>query len=356
MKKFLSVALSALILAFGTVFFAACNIDPDDPNDQHGDNPGGTEEPVVADIYGPDGARALALAQLRSEEMQCGGDVTYNVVDASTSQTFVTGREPQAELAILPVNLAAKLLGTGETYQMLGTVTHGNLYILAKTGDTQITQANIKEMFEGKKVGCLQLNNFVGYILRTVLNNAGVKFEVRQDKEERNGTMDTAYLYDVTGTEITPAADYDLMIAAEPAVHKKTTATSLKVVGDLQALYGENGYPQAVLVAKKTLIEESPDFIGNFVKAVDANAEWIKTADAQTIYDAVQENYGATPTFAVTDLTAEVIARCAIRFEASVECAQSVKTILAELSEAADQTFTVTDAFFYGLEEDLTQS
>ena len=353
MKKFLAIALSALIFAVCAVFFAACgergNNGDETGNNNNGGNNGGAQQTVEADVYAPDGAPALALAQLMSEEMQFGGTVGYNVVNASTIQTYVTSNDgdPQAELAILPVNLAAKLLGTGENYQMLGAVTHGNLYILGKT-EGAITSANLAESFEGKKVGCLQLNNFVGYVLRTVLSNAGIKFEIRQNKGEINDTTDTVYLYDVSGEEITPASGFDLMIAAEPAVTRKTNKTSLQVVGDLQALYGADGYPQAVLVAKISLIEENPGFIADFIEAVDANADWLKTAPAKDIYDAVAENLGgATPTFNEEDLTPEVIGRCAVRFEAAQDTKTRVTTFLSELSEVAEQTFTMSDAFFY---------
>ena len=50
----------------------------------------------------------------------------YHVVDSSTIQTYVTGEEPAADFCILPLNAASKVLGTGTTYQMLGTVTNGN--------------------------------------------------------------------------------------------------------------------------------------------------------------------------------------------------------------------------------------
>ena len=354
MKRILAIVLSALILAVGAVFFAACaeNGDGGETGGNGGDtgnNNGGTQQTVEADVYVPDGAPALALAELMSEEMQFGGKVEYNVVNASTIQAYVTSNDgdPQAELAVLPVNLAAKLLGTGERYQMLGAVTHGNLYILGKT-EGSITSENLHEAFEGKKVGCLQLNNFVGYVLRTVLSNADIKFDIRQDKGETNDTKDTAYLYDVTGEEITPAAKFDLMIAAEPAVTRKTSKTSLKVVGDLQALYGTDGYPQAVLVAKSSLIETNPGFIADFIEAVDASADWLKTASAKDIYDAVAEHLGgATPTFSEEDLTADVIGRCAVRYEPAQDIKARVTTFLSELSEAAEQTFTMADAFFY---------
>ena len=356
MKKFLAIALSALILAVGAVFFAACgergNNGDETGNNNNGGNNGGTQQTVEADVYAPDGAPALALAQLMSEEMQFGGKVTYNVVPATTIQTYVTGEEPRAELCILPVNAAAQLLGTGEVYKMLGTVTHGNLYVLAAAAQESLTASNIPELLKGSKIGCLQLNNFVGYALRIVLDRYGVDYEIRENKEEEN-TSDKAYIYEVTATEITPAASYDYMIAAEPAVSTKVAKTEgkLQVKGDLQELYGENGYPQAVLVAKADFIAENGKFIADFTQAVAENAEWLlaDTTQASDVMQAVADHLpdGATPSFTAENLTKEVIANCAVRFDAAASCKERVNTFLAELSDLLDKTFSAADAFYY---------
>ena len=54
MKKALTVFLSVCMLAFGAAAFAACS------------------QGETIDVYAPDGAPALALAQLMNEEMQFG--------------------------------------------------------------------------------------------------------------------------------------------------------------------------------------------------------------------------------------------------------------------------------------------
>ena len=350
MKKFFAIALSALLFVFGAAFFAAC--EPSDPGDD-GKGPSGTPGgQVIADVYAPDGAPALALAQLMAEDAQSGGKVTYHIVPATTIQTYVTGEEPQAELCILPVNAAAQLLGKGDVYRMLGTVTHGNLYVLASAAQESLTASNIAELLKGSKIGCLQLNNFVGYALRIVLDQYGVDYEIRENKEEEN-TTDKAYIYEVTATEITPAASYDYMIAAEPAVSTKVAKTEgkLQVKGDLQELYGENGYPQAVLVAKADFIAENGKFIADFTQAVAENAEWLlaDTTQASDVMQAVADHLpdGATPSFTADNLSKEVIANCAVRFDAAASCKERVNTFLAELSELLGKTFSAADAFYY---------
>ena len=47
----------------------------------------------------------------------------------------------------------------------------------------------------------------------------------------------------------------DYFVAAEPAATTRANATGLNFVGNLQELYGsDNGYPQAVIVAKNEII------------------------------------------------------------------------------------------------------
>ena len=128
-------------------------------------------------VYAPDGAPALGLAKLMAtnETVNC-AEIEYNVVNATTIQTFVTGATPKADVCVLPVNLAVKLLGSGEKYTMLGTLTHGNLFIVSNGGKT-ITKQNISSL-RGKTVGVVNLAQVPGLTLKTILKDNGIDFEV----------------------------------------------------------------------------------------------------------------------------------------------------------------------------------
>ena len=103
--------------------------------------------------------------------------VSYNVVPSSNIQAYVTGEDPAADICILPLNAASKLLGDGSTYQMLGTVTNGNLYILSKDG-ASVTTENIREELNGKTIGVIQLNNVPGLTLKIILEKYDIDYEV----------------------------------------------------------------------------------------------------------------------------------------------------------------------------------
>lgn len=141
-----------------------------------------TDTSLAIDVFMPDGAPALSMAQLLSNESAFGSEnFSYNVVAATSIQAYVTGNDPQAEIAVIPVNAAAQLLGTGSEYQMLATLTHGNIYILsAKHTDTQLTAENLS-LLEGTRVGCIQLSNVVGLTLRSVLRANGIEYTVASD-------------------------------------------------------------------------------------------------------------------------------------------------------------------------------
>lgn len=127
-------------------------------------------------VYAPDGAPALGLAKLMStnELINC-TEVEYNVVKADTIQTFVTGQSLKADVCVLPVNLAVKLLGSGEKYKMLGTLTNGNLYILSN-GKEKITKNNLSSL-RGKTVGVVNLPQVPGLTFKTILKDNGIDYE-----------------------------------------------------------------------------------------------------------------------------------------------------------------------------------
>ena len=124
----------------------------------------------------PDGAPALALAKLMQADTETDG-VTYKVVATDLIASKVTNKDAatHADLCVLPVTAASKLLGSGEKYQMLGTVTHGNLYLISKDGE-MLTAENM-ETLQGKKIGVLKINEVPGLTLKTVLNKYGLDFE-----------------------------------------------------------------------------------------------------------------------------------------------------------------------------------
>ncbi len=330
MKKFLTALLCAATAAVSAFGFAACN--------------SGTESVT---FYMPDGAPALAAAQLMAEKAEISGtEMEYHVVDSSLITTYVsyTDESQNADFCILPVNAAAKTLGSGDVYQLVGTVTHGNLYILSATYSDEITTANIASL-AGKTVGVVNLSNVPGLTFKAILTDNSLEYSVVSDS---SASAESVQLYNINSDDLAQtlsANAYDYYVVPEPAATAQTNRLSLNRVGDLQALYGgENGYPQAVLVAKKSLIESDSKLITAVIDALKENQTWITTADTATIVGAIN-NYvteGTVSSLTANNLNSTVITNCAINFVSAADSHDEVISYLTKIGFA-----TPADTFFY---------
>ena len=261
-------------------------------------------------VYAPDGAPALALANAVQEEGE-GENFDFRIVDSSTIAAQVQGETPNADFCILPVNAAAKFLGTGETYQMLGTVTNGNMYLLTTGENPVITSDNLSSLV-GKTVGVVQLG-------------------------------------------VTPAGGCDYYLCPEPAASAKlrgtaSSANPFKAAGSLQELYGENGYPQAVLVAKKTVIDSDSEAVGKMIEYMNGSDEYLSAASAEDVVNVLADCYtdGLAPSLNAKTLTKEVIENCSVYFTAAQDCKERINAFLAELIDVNPEfTTTVSDSFYY---------
>ena len=339
MKHPVSLALGAIFLGAAALGLAACKQDADTAK--------------TYSVYAPDGAPALALVNAIEDKAE---KFEYHVVDSSTIQTYVTGEEPEADFCILPVNAASKILGTGTVYQMLGTVTNGNLFFLSAEDNEDLTQDNLSTLV-GKSVGVVQLPNVPGLTLQAVLNKYGIDYQIVENGGEK--AEDKVNLIAFDPANVTPAGGCDYYLCPEPAASTKIKGTAsaakpFRMAGDLQELYGgEEGYPQAVLVAKKTVLEgdkTDKDVVKTMLSYMEESGTYLETVTPETVLSALDgvRTEGLSASFNANNLTSEVIANCSVRFTTASACKQRVNSFLEELiavNESAAKA--VSDTFFY---------
>lgn len=333
MKNRISKIILASVLLASGVLGVACKSDAPDG------------ETIV---YMPDGAPALALAKLMHEDKEDDG-VSYYVVDAKTIASKVNNKDADknADLCVLPVSAASKLLGNGENYKMLGLVTQGNLFLLSKTETAEYTAQNLDGLV-GKTVVVAQMNEVPGLTLKATLTARGIAWQ-----ELTDGVSASADKVNLTVS----AAEFDVELVAEPAVSKRLAASAAwKVVGDLQKLYGaelggDYGFPQAALVVKNSLLEAHGDWVKEFVGEVASGNEWLLSTDANTVYEAVVSHFedkGKAPVFSAQTLGADTLARCGVRFSYASSCKNVVHSYLTELIGVnASAAKLPADAFYW---------
>lgn len=343
MKKGIVLAVSCLF-ALGACVFTGCD-------EKKGDTP--TEE---IEVYMPDGAPALSMAKFMAEDRADDG-VSYHVVDAGTVAKYVTGNAPQADLCVLPLNAASKLLGSGDAYRLLGTVTHGNLYMLSTEESATFYDGASLSSLVGKTVGVIQIANVPGLVFKTVLNRNGVQWQELTGSNTPSATAVNLQGIADPKTGVSPAGGCDYYVAAEPLVSAKVAGTAnamkpLKLVGDLQSVYGEGGYPQAVLVGKTSFLQSHREWVSDFTEAMPEAATWLATAETDVVVSAVSSRLteGLAPTFSAKNLSAEVISRCGISYSPAGECKGEITSFLSYLAEISPAAVgTVSDEFFYGV-------
>lgn len=308
-------------------------------------------------VYMPDGAPALAFSQMMHEDKEDDG-VSYFVVNASQIASKVAGKnmDDNADFCVLPLTAATAKTGSGEQYQMVGTVTHGNLYMISKDNSVTYTAENISSLI-GKTVGVLQLGSTPGLIFKSMLSKNNVPFAdlsientiPREDKVNLkpiiipDGTLAGQVLNGMIQQGV------QLFVMAEPAVTALQKG-GFATVGNVQTIYGTEGYPQAVLVAKKSLLEENAKWVKEFLERVEDSAVWATSANGETLVNAVQshfEDQNATTTLNAATLSGEVVARCGVRFETAELCKAKTETFLQVAKGIDNKTVIPSDNFYW---------
>ncbi len=316
---------------------------------------GEKSSPEMISVYAPDGAPALALANVIKEQGD-NGNFSFHIVDSKIIAQQVSGTHPASDVCILPVNVAAKVLGDGQTYQMLGTVTNGNMYFLSKGTETVLTLENLKTALMGKTVGVVQLTNVPGLTLQSVLRANHADYQILTNSTA--AAVDKINLKPIQdpAAEVVPVGDCDYFLCPEPLASAKVAATegkpvSLKMSGSLQELYGgQDGYPQAVVVVKKSVIENGKQNVEQLMQAFAESSEFLDKTPPEEVLSLLADKYtaGMTPSLNAKNLTAEVIKNCSVKFTSSADCKDRTLEFLSRLHEIdGNVVSTVADEFFY---------
>ena len=336
MKKFLTKLFAGLLSLTAVFGLAACN------GEDKGDGK------VKASFYTPDGAPALAIAKMIDGDKE----VSYNVVKANTIATFVTGEEPKADFCILPITAASKLLGTGEKYTMLATVTHGNLYLLSSDAKQYDEAAKLGQL-ANKAIGVFQPENVPGLTFEALLKGAGVNYKYTRSETIANDLNGQVGLIDKS----LDTTEFAAILEAEPTVTKlmqesANTAKPLQIVGDIQQLYGDgNGFPQAVLVVKNAFLNEHEDWVKSYLTKFENSIKALNEAtDMTKIVSALNgvRTEGLEPAITTDNMSAEVLQRCNVKFVSAANSKAAVTSYLSDLKNVKENAVKdVADKFFY---------
>ena len=261
---------------------------------------GCNKESETVTVYAPDGAPALAISQMMSENFTVDGYKTeYNVVPAAQ----IKDKALTADFAIVPSNMASILYNqTNGKYKIVSVNTFGNIYLVGKSGTAQID--SLADL-AGKTVYLTGQNGVPDLVFRYLLKQAGVFEQV-------------TLTYKSDGSEIVPllkngSADYAVL--GEPAVSQSKAVAQTIELADLQALWktatgSQIGYPQAALVVDGDFAAKNPAYVKAFAQKLKGAKTWL-SENAAAAGTALKNNGSLLKTEL---FNTNVIARCNIDY------------------------------------------
>ena len=326
MKKFLSILLVAA-LAVTALAFAGCD-DPEQPQEGY-------------TFVIPDGAPALGAVSVLNDVPD--GIKSVEIVPSNT----ISQRAVQSDIAIVPANLAANLYNKGQDVKLVGTVTHGNLFVLGTTNSVKALAD-----LEGKLVYSIGQNSVPDYVFRTLLKEAGL--DVVQGDAAQEGKVTVNYKND--GSEVmqqlVAAEGKDVVgVLAEPAV-TNAKAKGMVELFDLQSLWqtrtgsDATGYAQAVLIVKGDVAKDKA-FMDRLIAALEGNGAFV-TEHSGEVAGIIAKVYPQS-SFAAQTFTAETLERCNCAFTTGAACKAEFEAMAQAIMAINAQAIggKLPDAAFY---------
>ncbi len=217
----------------------------------------------------PGGAPALSIAKLAAGQPSIDENFDIEYEFQSTPDLLATKvMSEEADIAIVPSNLAALAYNKEVPYKLAGTAVWGTLHLISTQDIDSFEDLKGKEIYSFGKD--LTPDLVVKYLLTQ--NN------IDPDK-------DVTFNYLSAASEVGPAflsGKTDLAIFSEPvSTNVLLNDDKAEIIFDFNQEWSkltntEYGYPQASLIVKSELIENNEDFVRAFIEEFEKSQEWAK--------------------------------------------------------------------------------
>ena len=284
MKKILAALLVLSFVIVSIFSFSACS----------GKDSVKTESITIAV---PDGGPALGMAYLMKNYDKIGGtSVTYKIVDGANGikAAVMSG---EADIAIMPSNMAAILYNNNIDIKVVGTNSYGLLYMLSNAASAETFTL---ETLKGQVLNLLGQGGTPEIVVKKVLDAAGIAYE-ESDVAIPNKV---ALKFHADGKTIIGGLKQNTIqyaILGEPAVSTalQQVGGTLAIVLDLQAAWKTAAgttasYPQTALVAKGSLIAADAELVKTVAKLTFDNSLELKH-DVQPYIDCLRAKEATVP-------------------------------------------------------------
>lgn len=224
-------------------------------------------EPVTLKVSVPDGIPALTMAKMIKEDETIGENILIEYTVEKTTDTLAAKvLSKEADIAIVPSNLAAQTYNKELGYKIAATGGWGSFYLVSEEA-IEDPKALI-----GQEITTIGKNLTPDIMLRHILELKGIKADQDVTINYLNGATELAPNY--LGGQISIASVPEPMLST--IIGKKpNTHIILDFNEEWKAAYAsENGYPQSSLIVKEDIIVDNKEFVENFLTAYEKSIIW----------------------------------------------------------------------------------
>ncbi|MGP1594668.1 MAG: ABC transporter substrate-binding protein [Treponema sp.] len=292
---------------------------------------------ATAKVVLPGGAPLVCTAKMITEKLPALKTIQtdYEIVAPDTLQARVIAGE--ADIAIVPSNLAANLYAKGADVQYAGTVVWGILYGVSTEPVKDI--ADLK----GKTILTFGRGLTPDITVRHLLSASGI-----------NPDTDVTFTYVQSAQEaagVFMSGKETIAVLPEPLVSVVLTKKpEAAVFLDIQQAWkekfgGESGYPQAAVIVKGAFAKEYPHYVRTFLQSLADSITWAKNNPEEAAKAAASLQEGVP-----APVLAKGIARMNVQFVDAVQSRSALEQYYSVLLQA-NQKFSggslPNDAFYY---------
>lgn len=218
------------------------------------------KEDVSVKVSMPDGLPSIALSKLafKNKNIKDGYNVNYNI-EKTPDNLSTTVMKGEADIAVVPSNMAAIAYNKTKNYEIAGTTGLGSFYLVSNDDIGGFKDLKGKEVVNtGKGLTPDITNKFI--IKSNGLNEKDINFT-----------------YVNSANELVPmivSKKADTAIVPEPALTAlKIKNPEIKVVKSLNEEYknitkSDYGYPQATIIVKSDFAKNNKEFVNLFLEGV----------------------------------------------------------------------------------------
>ncbi|CEN91232.1 ABC transporter substrate-binding protein [Paraclostridium sordellii] len=218
------------------------------------------KEDVSVKVSMPDGLPSIALSKLAFENknIKDGYNVNYNI-EKTPDNLSTTVMKGEADIAVVPSNMAAIAYNKTKNYEIAGTTGLGSFYLVSNDDIGGFKDLKGKEVVNTGKGLTPDITN------KFIIKSNGLNEE------------DINFTYVNSANELVPmivSKKANTAIVPEPALTAlKIKKPEIKVVKSLNEEYknitkSDYGYPQATIIVKSDFAKNNKEFVNLFLEEV----------------------------------------------------------------------------------------